>query len=509
MNINYLPPEVVTTIFSYLPQLDLLTTINTVSHYWNEVAFSRSLWKTIEIAYFTDDDKFDIYLQNIDHYREFVQKLSITRDHLIKLFGIRKDRNLSNLRTLEIMYHDPDIDVSFCKKIVDLYSGIVALRLNIGRSDDIFGCLSVLSNLQLRDFKIGALGDGNAMPLNKIICEFISKQCSFQSLKVYSRVTKSEAIIKWLRTRMDLIIRWLGNRMDLTCLDLSRCNGVSRWVLTALPELSKLTALDLSHTDVNDDDLKTIATKAIHLKKLTIMGCKSLSDIGIGYIADVCHCLEYLVIHNKEEITGVRLFTSTLESLGKGCQKLKHVDLQGLTGLDLDDSGVIALVQNCHDLEHVLLNTMNISSPSLHAISHSCNNLHYVSIHGYDFNAASVKSLLTEHIFIKVVFIGRCANINKIDLCKSTETNSGILETHSHARKLGIHGQTCIDYSAIEQIVTFCPDLRELSLPQIADAVHDNVIEIAFHKCRFLETLKINFRAFNRSDVKTNLNRDQ
>jgi hypothetical protein len=70
-------------------------------------------------------------------------------------------------------------------------------------------------------------------------------------------------------------------------------------VLTALPELSKLTALDLSHTDINDDDIKTIATKAIHLKKLTLMDCKSLSDIGIGYIADVCHCLEYLVIHNK------------------------------------------------------------------------------------------------------------------------------------------------------------------------------------------------------------------
>jgi hypothetical protein len=280
-------------------------------------------------------------------------------------------------------------------------------------------------------------------------------------------------------------------------------------VLTALPELSKLTALDLSHTDINDDDIKTIATKAIHLKKLTLMDCKSLSDIGIGYIADVCHCLEYLVIHNKVNITGLRLSRSTLESLGKGCQKLKHVDLQGLNGLNLDDSGVIALVQNCHDLEHVLLNAMNISSPSLHEISHSCSNLHYVSIHGYDFNAASVKSLLTEHIFIKVVFIGRCANINNIDLCKSTEANSGILETHSHVRKLGIHGKTCIDYSAIEQIVTFCPDLRELSLPQIADAVRYNVIEIAFHKCRFLETLKIYFKTFNRSDVKTNLNLDQ
>jgi hypothetical protein len=70
-------------------------------------------------------------------------------------------------------------------------------------------------------------------------------------------------------------------------------------------------------------------------------------------------------------------------------------------------------------------------------------------------------------------------------------------ESSKFNRKLGIHGKTCIDYSAIEQIVTFCPDLRELSLPQIADAVRYNVIEIAFHKCRFLETLKIYFETFN------------
>jgi hypothetical protein len=46
-------------------------------------------------------------------------------------------------------------------------------------------------------------------------------------------------------------------------------------------------------------------------------------------------------------------------------------------------------------------------------------------------------------------------------------------------------------YTAIEQIVTFSPDLRELSLPPIITAVHGDVIKIAFHKCRFLETLTL------------------
>jgi hypothetical protein len=50
-----------------------------------------------------------------------------------------------------------------------------------------------------------------------------------------------------------------------------------------------------------------------------------------------------LVIFNFEgDTSGVRLFPSTLETLGKGCQKLKYFEVGFCTGLD--DSGVIALV---------------------------------------------------------------------------------------------------------------------------------------------------------------------
>jgi hypothetical protein len=166
--------------------------------------------------------------------------------------------------------------------------------------------------------------------------------------------------------------------------------------------------------------------------------------------------------------------------------------------IGLDDSGVISLVQNCHDLEYLVLISKNISSPSLNAISNSCNNLFHLEINGDEFDAASVESLLTKHRFIKYVSIRNCSNINAIDLCKSIENKSEILKTHSHARKLGIYGQTDTGYTAIEQIVTFCPDLRELSLPPIITAVHDDVIKIAFLKCRFLETLTLDRETINR-----------
>ena len=355
---------------------------------------------------------------------------------------------------------------------MDLYPGIVAIKFKISKAADRFGYLSVLSNLMLRDFDINIRKRADTIALNKIICEFISKRCSLQSLGIQCSVLQSETIIKLLR-----------NLKDLTCLDLSNCTGVDGCVFTALPDLSKLTALDLSDTTVNDDDLKNIATKASNLKTLTLKYCPRLCDIGIGYIADGCHCLEHLVIYNSDIIHGVRLFPSTVESLGKGCRKLKHLAVRNCTGLD--DSSVIAIVQSCHDLEYLHLDSKNISSASLHAISHFCSNLFHLEIHGYNFNVASVESILTKNRFMKCVTIGSCSNIDAINLCKSTETKSEILETHSHARELHLYGHTDFGCSAIAQIATFCPDLEILSFFPTNTELHDDISEIVLDKCSF------------------------
>ena len=262
----------------------------------------------------------------------------------MKFFNIRKSRNLSNLRKLQLANYLHYEDIDFCKNIVDLYPGIVGFEFSIFKKADILGCLSVLSNLQLSDCEIHASING----LDERICEFISKQCSLQSLSIHYSGMRSKTIMKLY-----------GILKDLTCLDLSATTGVG--VFTALPELSKLKALNLSYTDVNDEGPKNIATKASHLKKLTLIGCCRLSDIGIEYIADGCHYLEHLVIYIGE-CGGVRLFSSTLDSLGKGCQKLKHLAVKECIGLN--DSGVTALVQNCHDLEYLELQSKNISTPS-------------------------------------------------------------------------------------------------------------------------------------------------
>ena len=217
MDINNIPRELLTKIFSYLPQLDLLTTINTVCRSWNEVAFSSSLWKTINITDSTDDD-IDIYLQKIAHYRDFVQNLMIDSSDLMKFIAIRKNQNLSNLRNLQIKEYPHDED--FYDNIVDAYPGIVAIQCSISRSDD----LSILSNLQLRNFEINMSTEWNKIVLNKRICEFISKQCSLQSLSIHCLSLESETIIKLLR-----------NLTDLTCLDLRGSTGVDGCVFTALP----------------------------------------------------------------------------------------------------------------------------------------------------------------------------------------------------------------------------------------------------------------------------------
>jgi hypothetical protein len=48
-------------------------------------------------------------------------------------------------------------------------------------------------------------------------------------------------------------------------------------------------------------------------------------------------------------------------------------------------------------------------------------------------------------------------------------------------------------------------EFRQLTLSPINTAVHDDVTEIAFHKCPFLEMLTVDWKTIYRSDFKTNL----
>jgi hypothetical protein len=45
-----------------------------------------------------------------------------------------------------------------------------------------------------------------------------------------------------------------------------------------------------------------------------------------------------------------------------------------------------------------------------------------------------------------------------------------------HSAVLEIHGKTFTGYSAVEQIVTFCPDLRKLVLSPINPTIQNNAI---------------------------------
>ena len=256
-----------------LSQHDLLTTINTVCHYWNEVAFSSSLWKSINITHTCSTvDDLDVYFQSIAHYRDFVQKLVIPSDHLIKFFDIKKNRNLSNLRNLQITDSQHDADVNFCKNIVDLYPGIVAIRLRISKSHDISGYLSVLSNLQLRDFGLYTSIVADTMALNKIICEFISKQCSLQSLSIDCSVLQSDTIIKMLR-----------NLNDLTCLHLSNDNTdvVVGCAVTFCPDLRLLVINKYPINPTVHDDVIKIALKKCRLLETLILDRDTIDRKGL------------------------------------------------------------------------------------------------------------------------------------------------------------------------------------------------------------------------------------
>jgi hypothetical protein len=87
----------------------------------------------------------------------------------------------------------------------------------------------------------------------------------------------------------------------------------------------------------------------------------------------------------------------------------------------------------------------------------------------------------------------------KKDYIKEIENALLLMKVHFHELNL-IYTR---GYSAVEQLVTFCPDLRKLVLSPINPTIQNNAIEIAFDQCRFLEDLTLNRKTIKRTDFKT------
>lgn len=492
MNVNHLPPEVLTNIFSCLTKLDLLRNTSQVCSYWNGVALCSDLWIILNLIKFSDED-FDLCFQHFSRIGQFVQNLLIKSDHLMKLFSNGINYDLPNIANLQIINYLPGNERDVCLNIVNSYPKLTSIRLRIFRSADFVGCITVFNRVQFRDFDISISKGANETILNQCLDQFISKQRDLRSLSIQSSDVQNQTICKTLR-----------HATQLNDLFLSNCTGIDSQSFDGLINPCHLTSIDLTSTNVDDDGINNIASTAKNLKTLHILFCPKLSDVGVKYIAEHCTRLENLQIYNIPAVgSGIQLYPETLKALGSGCSQLKHLCMVNCP--KLDDTGIRNLVEHCTDLKFLEIQSECFSNDGLLAVSEYSKCLFHIDIIGLDFDVTTIEHLLLNHRHLRFVSINRCENLEKLNLIKNqqllcfVEKRRSLIEKHSHVKKIEFLNSD-MNESSLEQLVTFCPDLRSISCSGNEMLDQKEEIENIFRKSRFLKKINMGGQVCQRKD---------
>ena len=150
MSINYLPPEMMLHIFSYLPQRDLSITTIQVCQYWKQLCLSSPLWKHVKYSAIRGDfsHPFEQLLQMQSH----VTKLTITAENIHYLFGFQRKLTFLNLKTLDVS--DSFVaSEDFFDKIIQRCPNLENIKIQAG--SNLEHGLSKLSDLDLLTIDIG------------------------------------------------------------------------------------------------------------------------------------------------------------------------------------------------------------------------------------------------------------------------------------------------------------------------------------------------------------------
>ncbi|CAL5355455.1 unnamed protein product [Camellia sinensis] len=204
-----------------------------------------------------------------------------------------------------------------CPKLEVLNLNYSELRCNLDEFDDMPGLDDV------NDYGLCAF----ASACNKLTNVLLRRRCRIGSLGVISLVHFARKLVN---------------------LDLGRCNKITDEALQAIGSATSLRVLNLQGCWlITDRGLASLASGSLSrtLKKLVIAECDRITDDGLLHLREF-HCLEEL---NLGEC-GPKV-TDTGGVVIAGIQTLKRLNFSWL--INLSDATLVALAQNCLNLEAV------------------------------------------------------------------------------------------------------------------------------------------------------------
>ena len=135
----------------------------------------------------------------------------------------------------------------------------------------------------------------------------------------------------------------------------------------------KIRSLNISYNhNITNQAIIKLGESCSCLEKLTIKGCKNISDKAIMSMVNNCHNISDL------NFDKCKVSDRSLIAIGKNCKKLKSISLEECHRIS--DNGIGAIANNCNKLVKINLKHTGINNKGVISIANKCPNLESINL---------------------------------------------------------------------------------------------------------------------------------
>lgn len=485
MNINDLPPELLLHIMSYIPQRDLIISVNRVCTSWNELCLSQSLWTRVH--YF---ETYKNIVEPLDHFynvQHYVKYLSIDASCLHQVFLYYRQLKFLNATSLLITdtMQEARAD-SFFENLTTRFPNLTSLRCTVSVRINMRQCLRDLCKLNLETIYITSY---HLVSLDDDLLYFINKQPHLKHLFLYG----------WYKLRDETIAKILDGFPNISSVDLY-IKYISSNAFTTSTKYTQLSNVAIHSELLDNDGLKSLLERSNDLTSLNIQECKKISDEGFQSVATNCPILEELHIGASANTT--RISNETIHAICDRCPKLRRFSIKNCS--HINDSNVLCLVKSCNYLKYINLNhCKDFTNETLSYFGKYCLYLENIWLEGcMNISVSGINTLITSCKRLKICHVVFCRHYNGIQI-NDLSKESGTEFTNSHLRCLRIIGSNYITNENVLRMTKFCPDVNSFHISSYLQNVDDRVDSVIckiFDNCRCLQKMFMLGHFYHRCD---------
>ncbi|KAG0779085.1 hypothetical protein G6F22_010838 [Rhizopus arrhizus] len=222
---------------------------------------------------------------------------------------------------------------------------------------------------------------------------------------------------------------------------------------------------------MNDDSL-AILSVCERLDRVTLAGCKTISDQGLAYF--IKHAGHHLTCIDLSEITHIT--DRSLLEIANICRSLQglNISLTDETEDGVTDESIVKIAENCTQLKRIrLTNRKSITDKSILALAAHCPSLIELDAANCTITNDSLIVLLNRSQELRELKLNSCIHLNDHGFLHSSVSN------YHQLRMLDLTGVGQITDRTIHWVITVAPKIRSLIMNKCENISNQAVRSIA------------------------------